>query len=113
MNTPRKLMMLWTVVAHLILLSEAHPQTQSSWIGRRVITQYGAVLKVGKQVVDDAGRTASLTASGKDRSLFRVYRVEHTKGEWLWLQDEKSGAHGWVQVRYVIPYEQAIDYLTS
>jgi tetratricopeptide (TPR) repeat protein len=39
--------------------------------------------------------------------------VEHFNGEWLWLQDEKSGVAGWVQSKFVIPYEQAIDNYTD
>jgi len=97
----------------LAMVGLAVAQEKDPWIGKRVFTQFGAVLKVGKNVVDDEGRTASLAASGKDRQISRVYRVEHTNGEWLWLRDEKSGASGWVQSRYVIPYEQAIDFYTS
>ena len=86
---------------------------ESPWIGKRVFTQYGTVLKVDNNVVDDEGRTASVTSSGKDRRSARVYRVEHTNGEWLWLQDEKSGICGWVQSKYVIPFDQAIDFYTN
>ncbi len=70
-------------------------------------------MKVGDVVVDDEKRTDSLRISGHDRSNVRVYRVEHVNGEWLWLQHEKSGIAGWVQSKYVIPYEQAVDYYTG
>ncbi len=88
-------------------------QTNSSWIGQRVITHYGAVFKIGNQVVDDEKRDTNLAVSGHDRNSFRVYRVEHVNGGWLWLKAEKEGVEGWVQAEYVIPYSQAIDYFTT
>ena len=110
-----KTRMLWCAAALLTTVGVglANAQTKDPWIGKRVFTQFGTVLKVGNQVVDDEGRTTSLTVSGHDRNKSRVYRVEHVNGEWLWLQDEKSGVSGWVQSRFVIPYEQAIDYFTN
>ena len=101
------------MAAILAMVGLAQAQAPDPWIGKRVFTQYGTVLKVGNQVVDDEGRSASLTASGKDRSISRVYRVEHVNGELLWLKDEQSGASGWVQSKSVIPYEQAIDFYTN
>src|SRR5439155_6778035 len=101
------------VAVCLAMVGLAHAQAKDPWIGKRVFTKYGTVLKVENQVVDDEGRTADFKASGKARGISRVYRVEHTNGEWLWLQDEKSGVCGWVQARYVIPYEQAIDHFTN
>jgi tetratricopeptide (TPR) repeat protein len=83
------------------------------WVGKRVITHYGAQLKVGNQVVDDEGRSHDLTVVGRDRNDFRVYRVERTNGPWLWLVEEKGTARGWVTSEWVIPYDQAIDYYTN
>jgi tetratricopeptide (TPR) repeat protein len=91
----------------------AHAQAPDSWIGKRVFTQYGAVLKVGNVVVDDEGRSADMAASGKARRSVRTYRVERVNGEWLWLKDEKSRVAGWVQSKWVVPYEQAIEFYTN
>ena len=101
------------VMVYLTMVGVTQAQTKDPWTGKRVFTQYGTVLKVGDVVVDDEKRTDNLRVNDHDRVLCRVYRVEHVKGEWLWLQDEKSGIAGWVQTKYVIPYEQAIDYYTT
>jgi tetratricopeptide (TPR) repeat protein len=93
--------------------SEALGQQAGGWVGQRVITKAGTVLKVVNQVVDDAGRSKSLAISGYDRNAFRVYRVEHRNGTWLWLQAEKENVAGWARVEQVIPYDRAIDYLTA
>ena len=69
-------------------------QADNGWIGKRVITQYGTVLQVGNQVVDDEGRGKNL-ARGKDLQAFRIYKVEQTNGPWLWLVAEGSGVKGW------------------
>ena len=105
--------MIWCVAAHLAMVGLANAQAKDPWIGKRVFTQFGTVLKVGNNVVDDEGRAASLASSGHDRNVSRVYRVEKTNGDWLWLKDEKSGISGWVRTAYVIPYEQAIDFYTN
>jgi hypothetical protein len=105
--------LMWSLVAQLAIVGMVTAQTKDPWIGRRVFTQFGAVLKVGNNVVDDEGRTASLTVSGHEWKSSRVYRVEHVNGKWLWLQDEKSGTSGWVDSRYVMRHEQAIDFYTN
>src|ERR1700733_8101434 len=97
-----KTRLLFFVAAPLPMVGSADAQDKDPWIGKRVFTQYGTVLKVGDVVVDDEGRGADLLASGRQRRDCRIYRVEHVKGEWLWLQDEKSGAAGWVQAIQVI-----------
>jgi tetratricopeptide (TPR) repeat protein len=103
----------WLLAAYLSHSAVAQAQDKEPWIGRRVFTQYGTVLKIGNNVIDDEGRAASLKASGNESRVSRVYRVEHVNGEWLWLQDEESGISGWVQTKYVIPYEQAVDHYTN
>jgi tetratricopeptide (TPR) repeat protein len=108
-----KTLMLLCLVAHLTMVGLANAQEKATWLGRRVFTKYGTVLRVGGRVVDDEGRTASLRSSGRERAITRVYRVEGIQGEWLWLQDEKSGISGWVRSRFVIPYERAVDYFTN
>jgi len=82
------------------------------WVGRKVITRYGAVLRVGRQVVDDEGRGKEL-ARGKEQRKLRVYRVEHAEGPWLWLVAEQVGVRGWVKAEWVIPFDRAIDYFTA
>ena len=50
---------MWRYVLNLAVLFTAcsvHAQEVSPWIGKRVFTQYGTVLKVGSAVVDDEGR---------------------------------------------------------
>jgi tetratricopeptide (TPR) repeat protein len=85
----------------------------NGWVGQRVITQYGTVLKVGSAVVDDQKRTADLVVSGVDRSRFRVYRVDQANGPWLWLRAERSGVSGWARVENVVPYDRAVEYFTE
>ena len=89
-----------------------HAQTENNWIGRRVITQFGTVLRVGNQVVDDAGRGKQL-ARRKNRQAFLVYKVEQVDGPWLWLAAEGSGVRGWAPAANVILFDQAIEYISS
>ena len=101
------------LLAVLIVPTSAFSQDRSAWIGKRVITHYGAVLQMGNQVVDDVKRGITFSFSGKDRNNFRVCRVDYVNGNWLWLKVEKEGIEGWVNAEYVIPYDQAIDYFTN
>ncbi|MGO9812532.1 MAG: tetratricopeptide repeat protein [Isosphaeraceae bacterium] len=87
-------------------------QAENGWIGKRVITQYGTVLQVGNQVVDDEGRGKNL-ARGKEQQVFRIYKVEQANGPWLWLVAEGSGVKGWAPSANVILFDQAIDYVTN
>ena len=107
----------WTapalLLAALVIPASVFGQDYSSWIGKRVITHYGAVLQIGNQVVDDEERSTHLGVSGKNRNNFRVYRVKHVDRNWMWLKAEKEGAEGWVKAEFVIPYDQAIDYFTN
>jgi tetratricopeptide (TPR) repeat protein len=80
--------------------------------GQRVITKYGTVLKLGKEG-DGEKPIANLDVSGRDAQLFRIYRVERQDGLWLRLRAEREGAYGWARVEDVIPFDRAIDYLTS
>jgi tetratricopeptide (TPR) repeat protein len=101
------------LLATLIVPTSVFGQDNSGWIGKRVITHYGAVLQIGNQVVDDEKRSTNLTVSGNDKRLFRIYRVEHVNGSWLWLKAEKEGVEGWMKAEFVIPYDQAIEYFTN
>ena len=97
------------------ILAEPVPlqaQAENGWIGKRVITQYGTVLQVGNQVVDDEGRGKNL-ARGKEQNVFRIYKVEQANGPWLWLVAEGSGVKGWAPAANVILFDQAIDYITN
>ena len=87
-------------------------QTPESWVGKRVITHYGAVLKVKGQVENDADRGKNLRR-GKDQQSFRVYKVEQTNGQWLWLVEEGGSARGWITAEWLIPFDQAVDYYTN
>ena len=86
-------------------------QNGQAWVGERIITRFGAVLRVGRRIVDD--EKIETSASGGWRNLSRIYRVQRVNGDWLWLQDEKSGAAGWVTADWVIPYDRAIEYFTD
>ena len=101
------------IFAALVIPTPVFGQDNSSWVGKRVITHYGAVLQIGNQVVDDEERTTNLAISGKERSILRVYRVEHVNGNWLWLKAENRGVEGWVKAEFVIPYDRAVDYFTN
>ncbi len=101
------------LLAALVIPTSVLGQDNSGWVGKRVITHYGAVFQIGNQVVDDEKRSDNLAVSGKDRKSFRVYRVERVNGDWLWLKAEKEGVEGWVKTEFVIPYDQAIDYFTN
>ncbi|MHC5542524.1 tetratricopeptide repeat protein [Singulisphaera rosea] len=91
----------------------AEDVVKDPWIGRKVFTKVGTVLKVGNEVVDDEGVAKSLAVSGTRRQSVRVYRVERVNGEWLWLQDEASGTSGWVQAKQIIFHEKAADYYSD
>ena len=93
--------------SHVVTL--AQQAAESPDVGKRVITQYGTVLQVGGQVVDDEGRGKQL-ARGKDHKDFRIYKVEQANGPWLWLVAEGSGVKGWAQAANVILFEQAVDH---
>jgi len=80
--------------------------------GRRVITKYGVVLKVGGKVVDDGKRTLN-QARGIDKAVFKVYRVEQADGKWLWLVPETGGPSGWVPSDSVLTVDQAIGHFTD
>ena len=108
----------WIALTLLVVLSGdrivalAQQPAENSLVGKRVITQFGTVLKVGNQVVDDEGLGKEL-ARGKDQNLFRTYMVKQANGPWLWLVAEGSSAKGWAPAANVILFDQAIDYITG
>ena len=97
----------------LVFQSSLFGQDYSGWIGKRVITRYGTVLRIGNTVVGDENRQKLTSASGKDSAEFFVYRIDQVNGPWLWLTEETRGTQGWVKIENVIPYDQAIDYFTN
>jgi len=107
----------WIALTLLVVLSGdrnvalAQQPAENSHVGKRVITQFGTVLKVGNQVVDDEGRSKEL-ARGKNQSVFRTYKVEQANGQWLWLVAEGSSVKGWAPAANVILIDRAIDYIT-
>jgi tetratricopeptide (TPR) repeat protein len=100
----------------LLLPGAGEAQTQTlapeagGWVGQRVVTQFGAVLKVGRQVVPDP-QGGSRSPWG-NLAPFRIYRVERASGRWLWLVAEEETYSGWVPATQVVRFEEAIDYYT-
>ena len=90
----------WTALTLLSVLSGdrmvvlAQQPAENSYVGKRVITKPGTVLKVGNQVVDDEG-VGKEQARGKNQSEFRTYMVEQANGPWLLLVAEGSSVKGW------------------
>ena len=99
------------VVVLVLCVRQVPAQQTGGWVGQRVVTKFGTVLKVGREVVDDPREKTS--ARREERVVLRVYRVDRVKGPWLWLVPEEGGASGWVPVGQVVRYDQAIDYFTS
>lgn len=105
----------WLFIASAALLLVAVParsETKDQWVGQRVLTKDGTVLKVGGRVVDD-GRRSLNQGRGQDKAVFTVYRVGQTDGNWLWLVPEKGGASGWVPTDSVIRVARAIRHFTD
>jgi tetratricopeptide (TPR) repeat protein len=84
---------------------------EPAWVGRRVFVRPGAVLKIGRHVVDDSARQSRAARNGS--ALLRVYRVEHVNGPWLWLVPEHEGVRGWTKTYQVVPYDQAIGHFSG
>jgi tetratricopeptide (TPR) repeat protein len=107
----------WTALTLLSVLSGewmvalAQQSAENSYVGKRVITQPGTVLKVGNAVIDDEG-FGKAQARGKNHHEFRTYIVEQANGPWLWLVAEGSGVKGWAPAANVIPFDQAINHIT-
>lgn len=109
------------VAVALALLAAPRPATaqapappEGGWVGKRVITRPGAVLNDPRSgEVDDGDRAKNVALTGKSRSVFRTYMVEHVNGPWLWLREENGPAEGWVDVSRVVPFDRAIDFYTT
>jgi hypothetical protein len=73
---------IWTVALLLAGLTvESSAQTPSEWVGKRVITKFGAVLQVDGRVIDNEKLENS--PRGGQRAVCRIYRVEQANGPWL------------------------------
>ncbi len=78
----------------------------ADWVGRRVMIRFGTVLHVGDLAVDD--QRLDVSPRGRRRRVVRVYRVEKTEGDRLWLRAERGGARGWVPAGEVVPLDAAV-----
>ncbi len=104
-----------TRIVLVLFLAVASPrnvcaQDASGGVGKRVILQFGSVLREGDQVVDD--QKLEPRGRGGLRANFRVYKVEQVSGPRLRLRAEEDRVVGWVQAAEVIAYDQAIEYFT-
>ena len=101
------------VAAVVVLVQGPAPapaQQAGGWVGQRVITKPGTVLKADPKVEDDALRDPG--GERGRRTVFRVYRVDRAEEARLWLVAEKPGVSGWVPEAQVVPYDRAIDFFT-
>jgi Tfp pilus assembly protein PilF len=113
-NRAMKQMLSVALIATALLPARVDAQPpDSSWIGRKVVTLYGVLLRRGDQVVDDQGRSRSLTSSGKDHQDFRIYRVESVDGTGFRITAENENASGWVSADEILPLDLAILYYSS
>ena len=46
----------YALVVALLSAAQVPAQEAESWVGKRVITRFGTVLRVGNRVVDDEGK---------------------------------------------------------
>jgi hypothetical protein len=87
-----------TATVLLLLAGVVHAQDAPSWIGQKVIIKYKNPLRAGNRVVDED-------------ALFRVYTVERSEGDWLWLV--AGNVHGRARSTDVVPFDRAIDFCTQ
>ena len=81
------------------------------WVGKRVTTKLGARLRTEPALVDNEKRDAD--AVSDLRNAGRIFRVERVNGPWLWIQDGKNSAAGWVTADWLVARDEAADYFTS
>jgi tetratricopeptide (TPR) repeat protein len=114
----RRLARIVLVLTLLVLaVSPVRAQEASGWIGQRVLTMAGTLLRA------DPPNDGASKAKAEDRpqsqdgrhpaSIFAIYRVEQARGAWLRLVAEKEDARGWVPVAQVVPYDRAIEHVTA
>jgi len=78
--------------------NERPNQAPASWIGKKVVTKYGAPLRVGNQVAAADG-------------FFRVFTVQEVDGEQVRLGSE--GVDGWIESTEIVLLDQAIDFYSQ
>jgi tetratricopeptide (TPR) repeat protein len=86
-------------------------QVGQEWVGKRVITRFGAVLQADGLVVDD--EKLENRSRGGQRREFRIYRVEQVEGPWILIKQENGSAFGWITAGWLIPHDRAIDFFTN
>ncbi len=102
----------------VMLLALASPaasraQEDEEWVGKRVFTHFGTVLKIAGQAVDDEKRETNLATSGRNRRTVRVYKVEQVKNSSLLLVAENDSIRGWVDKGAVIPCDKAVEFYSD
>ena len=106
----------WIALTLLVVLSGdrmvalAQQPAENSHVGKRVITQFGTVLKVGNQVVDDEGRGKEQPGekTRKSSGPTRLSRSMATGSGW-WPRVQRQG---WAPAANIILIDRAIDYIT-
>jgi tetratricopeptide (TPR) repeat protein len=106
----RQLARVLVAVVAIVSASNLAPAQDSGWIGQRVITKWGTVLKVGGRIVDRENFRKK--GPGTWYRDLRVYRVERVSGTRLRLEAEDDDVSGWVPVTQVISLDRAVDYFT-
>jgi tetratricopeptide (TPR) repeat protein len=98
----------WALLTVVTLVNSQRSLAQNGpeWVGKRVITKFGAVVRAGDASLENA-------TSGASRNLDHIYRVEQANGDSLSLRDEKTGAADQISAQSVVPYDHAVDYLTN
>jgi tetratricopeptide (TPR) repeat protein len=88
-------------------------QADGRWVGRRVVTLFGAAFRPADRGANDRPTSEDLGRPGREHQDFRVYRVESVDGPWLLVAAEKDSVRGWVATGQVLLLDQAITYYTS
>lgn len=105
----------WTLfaIAAALLARPARAQTPAGgWVGRRVVTAYGTVLRDGREPAG-AMPARDVSQTGRDRPEFRVYKVEGVEGDRLRVVSEAGDARGWITAAEAIPIERGVDYYSA
>jgi tetratricopeptide (TPR) repeat protein len=100
-----------TVVIVAFLDGSSSAQDPDAWIGKRVIIKPWAPLRDGDRILI---QKLEYTARGTRRRSARIFRVKQVNDGRFWVEQEGSGAVGWVEAEAVVPYEQwvaALSYL--
>jgi tetratricopeptide (TPR) repeat protein len=100
--------LLFASLASWLLVGAVNRVAESPWVGKKVLTTFGAVLRPGGAAAGDP--TQERKTQENDRNTMRFYRVEQSNGPWLWVVSTSDGAQqGWVKVSEVVGLDQAIN----